>query len=218
MKTDIGLKLLSLYRDITVMTSKTKNSIVSIKESDDFDISTVEGMTSAILSSLETGNCYEAYSLLTEWTMNYPLENESSIQYNYLSVEIFLRMMDGVDDVETSVRNLNLAIDAANTFFMVNSGEGHPMDEIAKEVHERLLNIIGSFDDDTLEEYELRIENLESPILLPLKEDISIEGRLKKAIEKHKRKYGNYLQNNERNLIKEICTQLEADYLTIMRY
>lgn len=218
MKTDIGLKLLSLYRDITVMTSKTKNSIVSIKESDDFDISTVEGMTSVILSSLETGNCDEAYSLLTEWTMNYPLENESSILYNYLSVEIFLRMMDGVDDVETSVRNLNLAVDAANTFFMVNSDEGHPMDEIAKEVHERLLNIIGSFDDDTLEEYELRIENLESPILLPLKEDISIEGRLKKAIEKHKQKYGDYLQNNERSLIKEICTQLGADYLKIMHY
>lgn len=212
--TDIGLKLLSLCRDITVMTSKTKNSIVSIKESDDFDISTVEGMTSAILSGLETGNCDKAYSLLTEWTMNYPLEDESSILYNYLSVEIFLRMMNGVDNVETIVRNLNFAVDAANTFFMVNSDEGHPMDEIAKEVHERLLNIIGSFDDDTLEEYELRIENLESPILLPLKEDISIEGRFKKAIE-----------NTSRNTVtifrttKEVSSKKSAhsSELTILR-
>lgn len=211
MKSDIGLKLLSLYRDISGAKSKPSNKFVSVYEMDDFDTTTVEGMTSAILSNLEKGDCDEAYTLLNEWTMNYPLENESTILYNYLSVEIFLRMMDGETELDKNESYLNSAIDAANTFFMVNSDEGHPMDEVAAEIHERLLNIIASFDDDTLDEEELSIEELESPTILPQIEDVSIEGKIKRAIELHKHKYGNYLQDNERNIIKEICKQLELN-------
>lgn len=217
MKIDVGLNLLSLYKSFT----KAKNEAnfqTEPLEDEDYDTTTVTGMTSAILSALEKGECDEAYSLLMEWTMNYPLENGSTILYNYLSVEIYLRMMDGEDDLESNVSNLNSAIDAANTFFMVNSDEGHPMDEIADEIHERISRIINSFDAEVLEEEDLDVDVLENPILLPKVEDASIEGRMKKAIKHHQQKYGDYLQDNERSLIKEICSQLSIDYHEVLPY
>lgn len=169
-KTDIGLKLLSLYRNITKSYHNNEwispNSLFEIP-----DKSKVEGMVTAILSALDKRNFNKALTLLNEWTMNYPLEDEGTSLYNYLRAEYHLRLLDGEESIEQFAANLNDIIDAANTFFSANSEERHAMDNVAEELYNRIKGIIESISQDDLKEAGLEILCLDEPQLLPIKPD-----------------------------------------------
>ena len=94
-KSDIGLKLMSLYRDITKARHNNDSGRASNDLIEDPDTSTVEGMTVAILSSLDNRDFDGALTLLNDWVMNYPLEKEGTCLYNYLRAEYHLRLLDG---------------------------------------------------------------------------------------------------------------------------
>lgn len=162
---DIGLQLLSLYRDTTRArhnNDSDKDSNASFKYP---DTSTVEGMTTAILSSLDNRDFDNALTLLNEWVMNYPLEKEGTCLYNYLRAEYHSRLLDGEENMTEFADNLNAAIDAANTFFIANSEERHAMDDVAEELYNRIKRIIESIRQDDLKETGLEILDLDEPQL-----------------------------------------------------
>lgn len=161
---DIGLKLLSLYRATTKArhnNDSSKDSNYSFKHS---YTSTVDGMTTAILSSLDNRDFDNALTLLNEWVMSYPLEKEGTSLYNYLRAEYHLRLLVGEEVMTEFVDNLNDAIDAANTFFIANSEERHAMDDLAEELSNRIKGIIESIGKD-LKETGLEILGLDEPQL-----------------------------------------------------
>ena len=173
-KSNIGLKLLSLYRDITKARYNNDSSRTSEDLFENPDTSTVEGMTEAILSSLDSRDFDEALTLLNDWVMNYPLEKEGTSLYNYLRAEYHLRLLDGEEVFTETVNNLNEAIDSANSFYFANESEGHAMDDVAKELSDRLKCIIKSINQDDLKDMGLTIMMLDEPSILHAQSDLTI--------------------------------------------
>ena len=205
-KSDIGLKLMSLYRDIS-KSRHSHNDGASNSVYDDPDTSSVEDMTTAILSSLDNRDFDEALSLLDEWEFDYPLENEGTSLYKYLRSEYYLRLLDGEECFTETVSNLNEAIDAAAAFFKANEEEGHAMDDVAIELSNRLKNIKESIDQDNLEEEGLQISELEEPVVLPVQEDETTRGLIIRALKRHNKKY-KYLSSEAGYLLRCICNEL----------
>lgn len=172
-KTDIGLKLLSLYRAITKARYNNDSGRLSEDLFEDSDTSTVEGMTVAILSSLDSRDFDEALTLLNDWVMNYPLEKEVTSLYNYLRAEYHLRLLDGEEVFTETLNNLNEAIDSANSFYFANKSEGHAMDDVAKELSDRLKCIIKSINQDDLKDMGLTIMMLDEPSILHAQSDLT---------------------------------------------
>lgn len=132
----VGLQLLSLYKEINDNKNMTNNRL---------NPTTSEEMVKTIRHALERGNYNEAYGLLGEWTMKFPLDNEDGLEYYYLYVQLYLQEMDTTEDNERYFNILNNVIDTANIFFFVNSYDGnHRMDNEAYELYLRLTEIIAS--------------------------------------------------------------------------
>lgn len=166
-KSDIGLKLLSLYQDIT----KSDSNIDRISPNNLFEASgtsKVERMIRAILFALDNRNFDEALTLLNDWAMNYPLEKEGTSSYNYLRAEYHLRLLDGEEIMTEFIDNLNDAIDAANMVFIANSEEHHAVDDLAEELFNDIKRIIETICQDDLKETGLEILGLDEPQLLQI--------------------------------------------------
>ena len=184
--------------------SNNRSAAGNVTVNEGLDTTTVAGMVRAISIALERGDCDEAYTLLDDWTMSFPLENESSALFHYLRVETYLRQMDVEDDDVEYANLLNSVIDSANDFFLANSDSGHAMDDEARGIYRRLAELIASL--DLMEIDDLKVKELELPELLPVEYDVTPSGLIRKALKRHTNKYG-YLNFEARHLLRCICNE-----------
>ncbi len=210
MKNNIGLQLLSLYKEISGKKANDKQKDLTYRNNNNNqDTSTPDGIVKAINYALERGDCETANTLLNDWAMIFPLENEGSTLYNFFRVETILREMDTEEDSGSYLNLLNNAIDAANDFFFANKEESnHAMDDDAYEIYCRISDIARSLAEDDDEVERPTINQLNEPDLLAKQTDRSPNALLDNAIRRHISKYG-HLSSETRYLLNCIRTEFD---------
>lgn len=206
MKNNIGLQLLSLYKEISGKKANDKQKDLTYRNNNQ-DTSTPDGIVKAISYALERGDCETANTLLNDWAMIFPLENEDNTLYNFFRVETILREMDTEKDSGSYLNLLNNAINAANDFFFVNKEESnHAMDDEAYEIYCRITNITRSLTEDDEEAERQTINQLNAPDLLAKQTDRSPNALLNNAIRRHISRYG-HLSSETKYLLNCIRTE-----------